>query len=572
MKRVGCVTEVYTPGPTITGLFRDFAIVSFSDGSEKGCVRTLNKVLWKGRRLRVEVAKDFYKEKFKREREETALMNDKVSSVAEEEETIGSKAFAKSPIDVNYSISYIVSKLPVFDPMREDSAYLRIRRVRGGEVVSVRSFPATDLITTSAKLKLQSKGKLRFGWKTRFDENGLPVYTELNCRDADYNYIDGREEEKYEQSPATEESITLQNNNENEAVRRNFVPGKRVGFGTLLLESKIYPEHYDEPQKPYITHTPNPEGSDDEKEEEVKEKLGELYDEDIEKMTEKEKFRTKNILAEFLNRTCEESEKMVLKPVGSSSSSISKSDASKLVETENRAFVNVSKFTDIFHKEGGVWWGDDGTLKEHVFKGSLIEDTRFREAEKLGIDIRPMTEEEKADKCFKLNFFTDEETEENRVQPISDEATKDAIMLESWNGTGSNKHFNSLTGTGDQKEERESIQQYNLRMEEEEAERRRRAPVSIEDIISTCKLFCRQGTEQEIIDLWRNGREKRIADYKRKKKDSKRRAGKNSKVIEEASKNDFISPSHRHSDNRMWSRDNRAQRIFFRQRKRTRVR
>ena len=35
-----------------------------------------------------------------------------------------------------------------------------------------------------------------------------------------------------------------------------------------------------------------------------------------------------------------------------------------------------------------MWWGDDGTLNEAVSKGNIGGDALFREAERLGIDIR----------------------------------------------------------------------------------------------------------------------------------------------------------------------------------------
>ena len=41
-----------------------------------------------------------------------------------------------------------------------------------------------------------------------------------------------------------------------------------------------------------------------------------------------------------------------------------------------------------FYLQGGVWWGDDGTLSGAVGKGSAALDPLFLEAEKHGIDIR----------------------------------------------------------------------------------------------------------------------------------------------------------------------------------------
>jgi hypothetical protein len=41
------------------------------------------------------------------------------------------------------------------------------------------------------------------------------------------------------------------------------------------------------------------------------------------------------------------------------------------------------------HEQGGVFWGDDvETINQAVSKGSIADDALFREAEKMGIDIR----------------------------------------------------------------------------------------------------------------------------------------------------------------------------------------
>ena len=44
--------------------------------------------------------------------------------------------------------------------------------------------------------------------------------------------------------------------------------------------------------------------------------------------------------------------------------------------------------------QGGVWWGDDGTLNDAVSKGNIADDPLFREAEKMGIDIRKKRQDE----------------------------------------------------------------------------------------------------------------------------------------------------------------------------------
>jgi len=48
-------------------------------------------------------------------------------------------------------------------------------------------------------------------------------------------------------------------------------------------------------------------------------------------------------------------------------------------------------------------------MKEAIVKGAMSDDVRFREAERLGIDIRPKREEDISKATFKLNFFSEDE-------------------------------------------------------------------------------------------------------------------------------------------------------------------
>ena len=77
----------------------------------------------------------------------------------------------------------------------------------------------------------------------------------------------------------------------------------------------------------------------------------------------------------------------------------------------------------------------------------------------------------------------------------------------------------------------ESIEEYNSRIEKEEYESKLRTPVSLQYVISTCKLFVREGTEEDFKELWKLQREKLVTDYKRKKRDSKRRTKYHGKAV-----------------------------------------
>ena len=80
VSRVCPVTDIYFP-PIENGIHRGFAIVSvpeLPDEDEEAtslsrkCISTLNCVHWKGSKLRVEMAKEYYTDRLERERAETA--------------------------------------------------------------------------------------------------------------------------------------------------------------------------------------------------------------------------------------------------------------------------------------------------------------------------------------------------------------------------------------------------------------------------------------------------------------------------------------------------------------------
>ena len=70
ISKVCPVEEVYISGPTPTGINRSFAIVTVnaSNNLVEKCIKTFNNCHWKGTRIYVEKAKEYYKDRFERER------------------------------------------------------------------------------------------------------------------------------------------------------------------------------------------------------------------------------------------------------------------------------------------------------------------------------------------------------------------------------------------------------------------------------------------------------------------------------------------------------------------------
>ena len=93
-------------------------------------------------------------------------------------------------------------------------------------------------------------------------------------------------------------------------------------------------------------------------------------------------------------------------------------------------------FILFIQEDGGVWWGDDGTLKQTVGKGDAATDVIFREAEKLGIDVRSDSNEAN---MMKFSFFGDDDTSytQNNINQ-SNENNYEEIVFVNKNNNGNN--------------------------------------------------------------------------------------------------------------------------------------
>jgi len=307
----------------------------------------------------VELANEFYADRLEREKIETKLEVEKNEKVY-------------NPTNPERVHNYLES-LEKFNPEEETSKYLNIRKNRGADLLSVRTIPATDQPTSVVKAKLQASKRLRFGWKTLFDDDGVVIGSGDGSIDDTSNNREGTAEELAGGgSKGKKEQLVSKKDSSKESKLPQFTPGKRMGFGTLLLDSQKFPENYEEPIKPYITHSINPDGeSDYEKDEEIREKLENIYDDDQDEMLRKEKSRTASLLAEFMAKakettspppvTKQPKDKIRKKEDAATSSSANENSNNNNINTiqlgknGDSPYVNVSKLTDIFHKDGGMF-------------------------------------------------------------------------------------------------------------------------------------------------------------------------------------------------------------------------
>jgi hypothetical protein len=70
VSKVCKVSEVYIPPPTLTGLRRNFAVITIAGDSEevKKCVKSFNGSVWKGAKLHFAVANEYYRDRLEKEK------------------------------------------------------------------------------------------------------------------------------------------------------------------------------------------------------------------------------------------------------------------------------------------------------------------------------------------------------------------------------------------------------------------------------------------------------------------------------------------------------------------------
>ena len=188
---------------------------------------------------------------------------------------------------------------------------------------------------------------------------------------------------------------------------------------------------------------------------------------------------------------------------------------------EEKAGADLDKLKNIFQKDGGMWFGDDGTLKGSVGKGDAIQDRVFLEAEKFGFDIRGPGGGSSAPESttFGFNFGGD------------DPST-------SINGTGTELGTSSIASVGTK---RSASSPNNMDLENNTetlildssigSSSGSVEPVSLLslfEVVQTAKKFRRDDDkeEDEIVQTWRNTRDKLVVNYKRRKTDARKRSAK----------------------------------------------
>jgi len=456
--KVTAVKDVYIPGPSITGLRRDFGIVAIEGDSEeaKKCAKSFSGSLWKGSKLRVEVAEEYYVDRLEREKRETEATQAKLQEVA--------------------NVQQVVPLPPVSGDV------IRLRKIKLQENPIVISMnPSIALSSHPRKPRGKpSKHSLPCGTRLIFDESILPPGQIEIIKSRIDNGVDNeavnattsRQSQEGTSSESQPDKVDSKQNSEQKGEMAEIVQklntgevkaiggGVRKGFGSMSLPAAppkpVAPqtmsvqqessrggkpvhcciEEHEEFIPDYILD--EEDSGDDEPcvtEEDLKHETlererdramdvfnrmlsGELPPKKDKKTLRKEAQEKKKVgFAEEANTEhCievegEEEARPVLSaeaaetlailnelkgnshssaPAVSASVTNDKQEEEDILTTKD-GFAKMNQLKDIFYREGGVWWGDDGTLTGAVGKGAAAADPLFLEAEKRGIDIRTLT-------------------------------------------------------------------------------------------------------------------------------------------------------------------------------------
>ena len=525
------VKEVYLPGATPTGWRRSFAIVVVDADSElqQKCIKVFNNSLWKGSRISLEVVrKEYYVDRLNRERAEEA------AATAEE----GEGGIDNDDEEEEYNGDNGGDDAAAAPELEEFSAdVVRIKRSRDGPPLAISTIP---LPPHAAQMLAKKKG--------------APKALPCGCRVV-FEYDEHDQVVENAIAPPTPEVAA--------ETAKPKGGGTRRGFGALLavpeMELALPPAASEAQRNLHLLKGGGTEDRDccvdptfgidqDDSRNFRQNEHFDRYDSDddavvveapsvrdaelTEVALEKERERSRAVLAALLSKPVAKKvpdKKGAVKDgtIGVSGSSSSSSgggggggktgtapaDEEAAAGAEG-GFAKLDALKSIFHKEGGVWFGDDGTLRETVAKGNVAEDPLFREAEKLGYDIRgsagavaAVAEAGKGGAGMMFGFFDEPDT--SAPAPVQTAVLAAAVVPDVLT--------EDAGGLAD--DDVEDVPELPA------PAATTLVAMSLWDIVANANRFCRERPEPEVVQSWRDQRDKLVVDYKRKRKDAKKRSG-----------------------------------------------
>ena len=597
------IESMYMPGPSPTGLKRNFAVLKSSSdpGEVAKCVKKLNNCLWKGGTLVVEAATEHYDERLRREGQEAKEAAEKAQQEKEKEEA---------------------QPVPIFD-----QDHLRLKRAIGERGIGHHVIVSTEQLMRKSNRRafiLRGENKhevLTCGRRLVFEysEEGTMTEREVDAWGNDVEVINNQsvgDEQQQEDQPEGREreeepSSVLPAAAPVAAPALAPVPtGQRKGFGTLLPQIKpvkassresaakfqaimddadthfapppgglgaqdvndlvqenefneedmieVVPHDNDEEHVPAASHQELQAGElkgardkalalasllmrGDREEgvhlDEAQDAMKNAYasrervfksgwdtttiahydpsQEDSAQflMDEEEALQ---LLQKARERKAEkEREKREAGRSGGDYDVDGDHNSGSLVE--EKPVADLDKLKDIFQKDGGVWFGDDGTLKESVGKGNAVQDKMFLEAEKFGFDIRGAAGGAREGMTFDFDFGggggssggepVKVSIEGEVKMPSSSSSARDTVSIPDHMDMEDKDPIEADPAPGDEGVEVKIM--------------------SIFDIVRSAKAFRRDADEdEEVVQDWKNTRDKLVVNYKRRKTDARKRSAK----------------------------------------------
>ena len=210
-------------------------------------------------------------------------------------------------------------------------------------------------------------------------------------------------------------------------------------------------------------------------------------------------------------------------------------------------YADVDQLKSIFHREGGVWWGDDGSMKQAVRRGAAASDPMFLEAERRGIELRPQQHHTQQitsmgvdnvstsgiasgaevlgfvgdGKSMVFSFFASDPTDD-----INDNLhdVNEKIIT----GSSSTTLASSIVATPDCITKSNSNPTIHATdgMQQQPTQQLTTLPIAVHwtlfELIQTAKRFSRTKSIEQMTEDWKVEREKLKIDYKRKIRDVSR--------------------------------------------------
>lgn len=495
------VTSVYTPDPAPTGVHRGFAIVEISatDKQLVKCLKTFNACHWKGSRLRFELAKQHYLDKLREEKAESLLENHS------NQEIVPFAPLKKVATDGMLKLRCGMNKHMYIPTYSKSNKIIKFENSVDENVNQNNDSQST---TTSLDSPPKGGGK-RLGFGT-ISENKERSTKESN----DILKQPSENDTSRMFAPILEEKTSNTDNeydNEMDSVDNDNVDSHEGDVSCVqpweLEDESLEKERLRQRSVMKMILSGNEIGenqsqkTDANPETETRMPPKKQW-ENINKWSVKSNMRfdptackeNESILEVEGNRY-EMSRDELLQRDGRAPEGISDSENQEKGKTADKSSYGEksSNFADIDQLKG-IFKGPDDDVES-----KRDSDNLFKEAEKIGIDVR-----DAASTSLSFNFFGDESTATTAANLVPSQPESD---------TSSAREMSAA--------ERNSVDEENVSPKQKQS-----ATLSLPSLAATFSLaysFHREMSLADLNDYWRNSRDKLVVDYKRKSKEARKR-------------------------------------------------